>query len=78
MVDGLQQDFAGGLQVIALDFGDRDERQAAQALGARVHPSIVLIAADGAIVAVIPGEQTDAGLRPKVEALLASSAGGGP
>ncbi|GAB4330310.1 MAG: hypothetical protein Kow0010_15200 [Dehalococcoidia bacterium] len=74
MVDGLEQDFAGRLQVIALDFGDRDERAAAQALGTRVHPSIVLVSAAGAIVQVIPGAQTEEDLRPVVEALVSGEA----
>ena len=70
MVHGLEQEFAGRLQVITLDFGDRDERAAAQALGTRVHPSIVLVASGGGIVEVIPGAQTDGELRAKVEALV--------
>ena len=70
MVDGLEQDYAGRLQVVHLNFNDRKNGDAIRALGVRGHPTIVLIDRNGIPQEPLLGVQTDAKLRPKVEALV--------
>ncbi len=71
MVDGLEQDYAGKLQVIRLNFNDSKNDSAIQALKVYGHPSVVLIDRQGTPQEALLGIQTDAKLRPKVDALLA-------
>ena len=70
MVDGLEEDFAGKLQVVRLNFNDPKNNAAIRALGVRGHPTVVLIDRHGVPQAPLIGVQTDAKLRPKVEALI--------
>ena len=70
MVDGLEQDYAGKLQVIRLNFNDPRNDPAIQALHVIAHPTVVLIDRQGRPQTPLIGIQTDAKLRPKVEALL--------
>ena len=70
MVDGLEQDYAGRLQVVRLDFNDPKNAKAIRALRIQGHPTIVLIDRQGTPQPPLLGTQTDASLRPKVEALV--------
>ncbi len=70
MVDGLEHDYAGRLQVVRLNFNDKKNDAAIRALGVRGHPTIVLIDRNGIPQAPLLGVQTDAKLRPKVETLV--------
>ena len=71
VVNGIEQEYVGRLQVVRLNFNDRQNEEAITALGVRGHPTIVLLDKRGKIFRTRLGEQTDAMLRPHVEALLA-------
>ena len=70
VVDGLEQDFAGKLQVIRLNFNDGKNATVIQVLDVRGHPTVVLINKHGVLQETLLGIQTDAKLRPKVAALV--------
>jgi hypothetical protein len=69
-VDGLEQDYAGKLQVVRLDFNDPKNRPALRALRVQGHPTVVLIDRNGKTQAPLLGPQTDASLRPAIQALV--------
>ncbi len=69
VVDGIEEDFAGRLQVVRLNFNQSRNDAAIRALGVRGHPTVVLIDRRGMPQPPLIGIQTDAKLRPKVEAL---------
>ncbi len=75
VVDGLAHDYAGRLQVVRLNFNDPNNGAAIRALGVRGHPTIVLIDRGGIPRETLLGVQTDAKVRPKVDALVGPSAG---
>lgn len=70
VVDGLEQEFAGRLQVVRLNFNDVTNTRAIRALHVQFHPTVVLIDRQGIPQEPLIGIGTDAKLRPKVEALL--------
>ena len=70
-MDGVDREYEGRLQVVRLDFNDRANGDAIDALGVSVHPTIVLLHADGQVEATLFGPQTGEQLRARVEALLA-------
>ena len=72
VVDGLERDFAGRLQVIRLNYNDPKNGDAIRALRVPGHPTVVLIDRSGIPQRPLVGMQTDARLRPKVEALVGS------
>jgi hypothetical protein len=72
VVDGIEQDFAGRLQVVRLNFNDPRNADAIRTLRVRGHPTVVLIDRRGIPQEPLLGRQTDAKLRPRVEALLGS------
>lgn len=69
-MDGLEKDYAGRLQVVRLNFNQGRNQAAIRALGVRAHPTVVLIGRGGHPLDPLIGVQTDAALRPKVEAVL--------
>lgn len=69
-MDGLEQDYAGRLQVMRLNFNKGANDAAIRALDVRGHPTVVLIDRNGVPQPPLIGVQTDEKLRPKVEALL--------
>lgn len=64
----------GSLSILVIDFDDRANSAALDALGARLHPTIVLIDEAGEIVEVLVGRQSDEPLRAKVGELVERSA----
>jgi hypothetical protein len=73
VVNGLEVEFRDQLQVVRLDFNDREDEDVIAALAVRGHPTIVLIGRDGEIERTWFGAATAEDLRPLVEMLLASS-----
>ncbi len=69
-MDGLEQDYEGRLQVVRLNVNQRTNDAAIRALRVRGHPTVVFLNRGGVPQDPLIGEQTDAMLRPKVEALL--------
>lgn len=69
-MDGIEQDYAGRLQVARLNFNQRTNDAAIRALRVRGHPTVVLIDRNGTPQEPLIGTQTDAKLRPRVEALI--------
>lgn len=70
VVDGLEQDYAGKLQVIRLNFNDTKNAKALQTLNVSSHPTVVLIDRKGTPQEPLAGIATDGKLRPKIDALL--------
>ena len=73
VVNGIEQEYAGRLQVVRLDFNDRKNDDAITALGVRGHPTIVLIDKNGGRFGARLGARTPEQMRTDVEALLAAS-----
>ena len=63
IVDGLEQEFAGQLEVLRLNADDPVNAQLMQDLGLRGHPSFAVLDTDGNITARFFGPQTAATLR---------------
>ena len=71
VVNALQTEFEGRLQVVQLDFNATTNRRAIQALGVRVHPTLVFMDRSGAITRTWFGAATADELRPIVATLIA-------
>ena len=69
-MDGLQTRYAGRLQVIRLNFNDRQNEKAISALGIRAHPTIAIIRADGTLSRLWLGAPKEGDLEPLIDAVL--------
>jgi thioredoxin-like negative regulator of GroEL len=72
IVNGLETEFAGQLQVIRLDAGVPINEELEFSYGLRGHPAFVVLAADGEVAATFIGPQTEEMLREAVTAVLRS------
>ncbi len=70
IVDGLEEEYDGELQVVRLDFGDRANRKVLRALRVSAHPTTALIGRDGTVRATWVGERAAAEIRPLVQSEL--------
>ncbi len=69
-MNGLQTKYAGQLQVVSLDFNDRNNVKAIAALGVRAHPTLAIIRKDGALHRLWYGAPKEGELDPLIEATL--------
>jgi hypothetical protein len=70
VVNGLEEEYGTGLQVVRLNFNDRANDRATKALGVRGHPTIVLLDRAGEISRTWFGTATAEDLRPLVNVLV--------
>jgi thioredoxin-like negative regulator of GroEL len=70
IVNGLEQEFSGQLQVMRLDADDPVNEQLMQDLGLRGHPSFAVIDAQGNITARFFGPQSAETLREALQNVL--------
>lgn len=70
IVNGLEQEFAGQIQVMRMDADDPVNAQLMQDLGLRGHPSFAVIDAQGHITARFFGPQSVETLREALQNVL--------
>ncbi|MBK9052545.1 MAG: thioredoxin family protein [Chloroflexi bacterium] len=70
IVDGLEQEFAGQIQVMRLDANDPTNSQLMEALELRGHPAFAVIDAEGQVTARFFGPQPIEALRDAMQAVI--------
>ncbi len=70
IVDGLEQEFAGQIQVMRLDANDPTNNQLMEALELRGHPAFAVIDAEGQVTARFFGPQPIEALRDAMQAVI--------
>lgn len=70
IVNGLETEFAGQLQVLRLDAAVPANAESELSYGLRGHPAFVVLAADGSVAATFVGPQSEGVLREAVTAVL--------
>ena len=70
IVDGLEEEYGGELEVVRLDFGDRANKNVLRALRVSAHPTFVLFGRDGTVRTTWLGERSAAEIRPLIRAEL--------
>lgn len=69
-MDGLEREYQGRLQVIRLDFNADRNKRAIEAMGVRVHPTVVLIDRNGQLRPLLLGPQSIDKMRPLIDELV--------
>jgi thioredoxin-like negative regulator of GroEL len=70
IVDGLEQEFAGQIQIIRLDANDPANSQLMEMLELRGHPAFAIINKEGQVTARFFGPQPIEALREAMQAVI--------